>query len=70
MRYVQIVINEIHHNIDTYKFLKKEIRSKTIATSFLNKDFNAYHHSVNLVKGKGKNSCPVIDGHSTNKRNC
>ena len=24
MRYVQIVINEIRHNIDTYKFLKKD----------------------------------------------
>ena len=40
---------------------------KTLLLRFLNKDFNAYYHSVNLLKGKGKNSCPVIDGHSTNK---
>ena len=40
---------------------------KNIATSFLNKDFNAYYHSVKLLKGKCKNSCHVIDGHSTNK---
>ena len=46
---------------------REEIRAKNIATLFLNKDFSAYYHSVNLLKGKGKNSCPVIDGHSTNK---
>ena len=54
-------------NKDYYYYYREEIRAKNIATSFLNKDFNAYYHSVNLLKGKGKNSCPVIDGHSTNK---
>ena len=46
---------------------REEIRAKYIATSFLNKDFNAYCQPVNLLKGKGKNSCPVINDHSTNK---
>ena len=31
---------------------REEIRAKNIATSFLNKDFNAYYHSVNLLKVK------------------
>ena len=38
-------------------------RSLLICT---NKEFMNYH-SVNLLKGKGKNFWPVIDGHSTNK---
>ena len=46
---------------------REEIRAKYIATSFLNIDFNAHCQHVNLLKGKGKNSCPVINGHSTNK---
>ena len=46
----------------TFMYHREEICAKTIATSFLNKDFNAYYHSVNLLKGKGKNYCPVIDG--------
>ena len=64
--------------LDNYLFkYYKYLNSKNIvyekyltassATSFLNKDFNAYYHSVNLLKGKCKNYCPVIDGHSTNK---
>ena len=44
---------------------REEIRAKNIATSFMTKDFNAYYHSVNLLKVKGKNYYPVIDGHST-----
>ena len=62
--------SSFHTFSKTLKFIhnhREEIRAKNIATSFLNKDFNAYYHSVNLLKGKGKNSCPVIDGHSTNK---
>ena len=56
-----------HKQIKCIHNHREEIRAKNIATSFLNKDFNTYYHSVNLLKGKGKNSCPVIDGHSTNK---
>ena len=62
--YVLCYIYKLYYHYINHR---KEIRAKNIATLFLNKDLNAYYHSVNLLKGKGKNSCPVIDGHSTNK---
>ena len=54
---------EYHKQINFMHNHREEIRAKNTATLFLNKDFNAYYHSVNLLKGKDKNFCPVSDGH-------
>ena len=42
-----------HKQIKVIHNHREEIRDKNIANSLLNKDFNAYYHSVNLLKGKG-----------------
>ena len=56
-----------HKQIKYIHSHKEEIRAKNNASSFRNKDFNAYYHYVNLLKGKCKKFCPAIDGHCTNE---
>ena len=45
------ILAKYHKKINFIHNHREEIRAKNIATSFLNKDFNAYYHSVNLFEG-------------------